>query len=157
MMKLGAARKAEATADDLAWAERCVYWQPEPAKPSTRRSRNPARSPLILTGHGIRLRVDHGSLVIRDGFTHYPQAVSEHRFFPGSPELPLRIIVIDGSGSLSFDVMTWLSEQQIPLIRVDWKGNVVALIGGASSPIRIGSPHRSRRSGPGRLSGLPQH
>jgi hypothetical protein len=84
--------KAMIAADDLAWAERCAYWQPEPTKPPARRSRNPARSALILSGHGIRLRVDHGALVIRDGFTHYPQTVSEHRLFPGSVDLPSRIV-----------------------------------------------------------------
>jgi CRISPR-associated protein Cas1 len=80
MEKSGSLRDVEASVDDLAWAERCAYWQPQPAKPPARRPlRNPARSPLILTGHGIRLRVDHGALVIRDGFTHYPQPVREHR------------------------------------------------------------------------------
>jgi hypothetical protein len=68
----GANLKSIFPQDDFAWAERCAYWQPEPAKATARRSRlNPARSPLILTGHGIRLRVDHGALVVRDGFTHY--------------------------------------------------------------------------------------
>ena len=28
---------------------------------------------LILTGHGVSIRVDTGSLLINNGFTHYPQ------------------------------------------------------------------------------------
>ena len=138
------------SADDVAWAERCAYWHPEPTKPSARRSRlNPVRSPLILTGHGIRLRIDHGALVVRDGFTHYPQPVREHRLFPGSRDLPSRIIVIDGSGGLSFDVMTWLAEQQIPLIRIDWKGNAQSVMGGGqfTNPERVAAQIEAKRNG----------
>jgi hypothetical protein len=74
------------------------------------------------------LRIDNGTLVVRDGFTHYPQALRERRFFPGASNLPPRIVVLDGSGSLSFDVMDWLAEQRIPLIRIDWRGNVVTVL-----------------------------
>lgn len=64
------------------------------------------------------LRVDHGALVVRNGFTHYPQRAEEHRFFRGDRQLSSRIIVVDGSGILSFDVLSWLSEQNVPLIRL---------------------------------------
>jgi CRISP-associated protein Cas1 len=135
--------------DDILWAERCAYWQPEPAKPPSRRSRlNPVRSALILTGHGILLRIDHGSLLVRDGFTHYPQLAREHRFFPGSRDLPSRIIIIDGSGGLSFDVMTWLGEQQIPLIRIDWKGNAQSVVGGGqfTNPERVAAQIEAKQN-----------
>jgi CRISPR-associated endonuclease Cas1 len=39
--------------------------------------------------------------------------------------------MLDGSGSLSFDVLAWLSEQCIPLMRIDWRGEVVSVIGGS--------------------------
>jgi CRISPR-associated protein Cas1 len=39
--------------------------------------------------------------------------------------------MLDGSGSLSFDVVAWLSEQNVPLFRIDWTGNVASVIGGA--------------------------
>jgi hypothetical protein len=32
---------------------------------------------------------------------------------------------LDGSGSISFDVLDWLAEQEIPLIRISWTGEVV--------------------------------
>jgi hypothetical protein len=104
---------------------------------------------LILTGHGIRLRVDHGALVVRDGFTHYPQPMSEYRLFPGSRDLPSRIIVIDGSGGLSFDVMTWLAEQKTPLIRIDWKGNAQSVLGGSqfTNPERVAAQIEAKRNG----------
>ena len=39
--------------------------------------------------------------------------------------------MLDGSGSLSFDVMRWLSEQGIPLVQLDYTGDVISVIGGA--------------------------
>ncbi len=44
------------------------------------------------------------------GFTHYPQALRESRFFPRASNLPSRIVVLDGSGSLPFDGMDWLAD-----------------------------------------------
>jgi CRISPR-associated endonuclease Cas1 len=35
---------------------------------------------------------------------------------------------VDGSGSLSFDVMTWLSEQKISLVHLDWRGKVTSVL-----------------------------
>ena len=115
--------------DDLGWAERCGHWLIIPV-----RRRGPGRlarqrhEPLVITGHGMCLRIDNGALMVRDGFTHYPQALREWRFFPGASNLPSRIMVLDGSGSLSFDVMDWLAQQRIPLIRIDWRGNVVTVL-----------------------------
>jgi len=77
----------------------------------------------------MSLRLDHGALVVRNGFTHYPQRVEEYRFFKGDRTLPSRIIVLDGSGSLSFDVLSWLSEQNVPLIRINWRGEVITALG----------------------------
>jgi len=62
----------------------------------------------------------------------YPQQRATYRFFKGEIALPPRIIMLDGSGSLSFDVIAWLAEQNIPLIRIDWRGEVVSVIGGTS-------------------------
>jgi len=87
--------------------------------------------PLVLCGHGVSIRVDKGTLFIRDGFTHWPQERTEYRFFKGSQNLPPRIVMLDGSGSLTFDVLTWLSEQNIPLVKLDFQGEVVSVIGGS--------------------------
>jgi CRISPR-associated protein Cas1 len=115
--------------NDAGWAERSVYWL-NSCTEKRRPGRAPRRinEPLVLTGHGMSLRVDNGALVVRNGFTHYPQALDERRYFPGDRRRPSRIIVVDGSGSLTFDVMTWLAEQKIPLIRIDWRGNVVTAL-----------------------------
>jgi CRISPR/Cas system-associated endonuclease Cas1 len=74
--------------------------------------------------------VDAGTLLVRNGFTHYPQAREEFRYFRGDLARPARIILLDGSGSISFDVLDWLAEQEIPLIRISWTGEVVTAIGG---------------------------
>jgi CRISP-associated protein Cas1 len=111
--------------DDHVWAERCAYWLTISAE--KRRGGPPLRQshkPLVLTGHGVRLRVDHGALLIRDGFTHYPQRAEERRFFRGERNLPSRIIVVDGSGALSFDVLSWLSEQNVRLFGLIGEGKL---------------------------------
>jgi CRISPR-associated endonuclease Cas1 len=67
---------------------------------------------------------------VRDGFTHYPQKRQEWRFFPGSSYFPSRIVLLDSDGSISFDVIRWLAEQQISLITINWQGEVINVIGG---------------------------
>lgn len=88
-------------------------------------------APLILNGQGVSLRVEGGSLRIQNGFTHYPQRRETYRFFPGDKTLPTRIIMLDGSGSLSFDALSWLAEQGVSLIRIGWRGDVVSVVGGS--------------------------
>jgi CRISPR-associated endonuclease Cas1 len=117
--------------DDWEWAERNEFWLTEfrgSATPRGRRER--AKQPLILCGHGVSLRIENGALVIRDGFTHYPQKTETHRFFRGDIAIPPRIIMLDGSGTVSFDVLKWLSEQRVALVSINWKGEVLSVIGG---------------------------
>jgi CRISPR-associated protein Cas1 len=62
------------------------------------------------------------------------------RDFKGELTVPPRIIMLDGSGSISFDVLAWLSEQNVPLIRIDWQGNVQSILasdGYAANPHRV--------------------
>ena len=113
------------------WAERSGFWlqSAEAAKPKRRlRQRNPA--PLILNGHGVSLRIENGALVIRDGFTHYPQKQGKYRYFPRDLDLPTRILLLDGSGTLSFDVLSWLARQGVALARVKWTGEVATVASG---------------------------
>jgi CRISP-associated protein Cas1 len=117
--------------DDRVWADRSAYWskQLRDASPKSPKRIKP-REPLTLAGHGVSLKIDAGSLLIRNGFTHYPQKQDAYRFFKGDAALPSRIIMLDGSGSITFDVLAWLNQQRVPLIRVDWIGNVVTVVGG---------------------------
>ena len=111
------------------WADRCEYWSvkscdnPINHRPNKRRDRRP----IIICGHGARLQIERGTLLIRNGFTHYPQAREEYRYFRGDPHLPNRIIIVDASGSISFDVLAWISEQEIPLIQLNWKGELLCI------------------------------
>ncbi len=46
---------------------------------------------------------------------------------------------MDGTGSISFDVLNWLAEQGVSLIRVDWRGEVISITspsGYAANPYR---------------------
>src|ERR1700730_1917755 len=107
--------------DDTAWADRSACWQQQATwRPRHPHQKRKVRSPLVLGGHGVRLRIDGGSLLVQNGFTHYPQKREEWRFFRGHPDLPTRIVVVDGDGSLTFDVLEWLSTQEIPLIQINW-------------------------------------
>jgi hypothetical protein len=101
---------------DWLWCRRTI-------KSSGRRAkRERPREPLVLCGHGVSLRIEGGALTVRNGLTHYPQKHATHRFFKGDLDLPTRIIMLDGSGSLSFDVLSWLAEQDVSLVRIDWRG-----------------------------------
>jgi CRISP-associated protein Cas1 len=127
--------------DDTAWAMRCGHWLTESQKAGRRRAiRERSKQPLVLCGRGVSLRVEGGALTIRNGFTHYPQKQETYRFFKGELTIPPRIIMLDGSGSISFDVLAWLSEQNVPLIRIDWHGNVQSVLasnGYAANPYRV--------------------
>lgn len=111
--------------DDIEWARRCEYWSEWRPKSRGRRKKFNYREPLILAGHGIRISVHRNTLLIRPGFTHYPQKLAEIRFFPGDPNLPDRIIILDVSGGISFDALAWMSDQKIALIQLNWRGQVV--------------------------------
>jgi CRISP-associated protein Cas1 len=139
--------------DNTVWAERSEHWLIESRKAGQRRAlRERSKQPLILCGHSVLLRVEGGALTIRNGFTHYPQKQETYRFFKGEHAIPPSIIMLDGSGSMSFDVLAWLSEQNVPLIRIDWQGNVQSILannGYAANPHRLES-QRETRSDPKR-------
>lgn len=113
------------------WAIRSEYWLSEytQSRPIRKlRQRNPA--PLILNGHGASLRIEGGALVIRDGFTHYPQEQARYRFFPRDLDLPARILLLDGSGTLSFEVLSWLADQGVALARIKSSGEIATVASG---------------------------
>ena len=113
------------------WAERSEFWRDTSGSILPKhKARERPNAPLIICGNGMSLRVEDGALVIRDGFTHYPQAQTVHRLFAGDRGNPTRIVVIDGSGTLTFAVLSWLAEQRIALIRVRWTGAVEVVAGG---------------------------
>lgn len=113
------------------WAIRAENWLSELGKlqkPKRLRERN--SNSLILAGHGNSMRVEKGALVIKQGFTHYPQKQECHRYFRGDLDLPRIIMLLDGSGSLSFDVLSWLAEQSIALARIKSSGDIAIVASG---------------------------
>lgn len=118
--------------NDDAWGERGEYWQKKlnPVPQYKARKRRILHKPLVLSGHGIRLNIDSGTLLIKCGFTHYPQEREEYRFFPRDRQLPSRIVILDGDGSITFDALEWLSIQGVSLVQINWRGEVVS-VGGA--------------------------
>ncbi len=131
----------ETGSDAHQWAVRSEFWRSEGCRPVTRRRLRERRlEPLVLCGHGVCLRVDGGALVVRNGRTHHPQIPDTYRFFKGDPATPQRIVLLDGSGSVSFDVLDWLGEQGVALIRLGWRGEVRTALGAsgyAADPAKV--------------------
>ena len=132
---------ATQTVDDSNWAVRSGMWRDRLEKASARRTKRAKAYPaLILAGHGVSLRIRGGALEIQNGLTHYPQSRETYLFFPRDADLPERIILLDGSGSISFDVLSWLAQQKVSLIRIDWKGDIVCVAGASgysANPFRV--------------------
>jgi CRISP-associated protein Cas1 len=130
-----------AVSSKSAWATRSEIWRRRVERASIQRTkRAKPQSALILAGHGVSLRIHGGALEIKNGLTHYPQQRETHLFFRGDTDLPERIILLDCSGSVSFDVLSWLNEQNISLIRIDWRGKVVCVAGASgysANPFRV--------------------
>src|SRR5277367_4485399 len=132
---------APRTADDSNWAIRSGMWRDRLEKVSACRTKRAKAYPaLILAGHGVSLRIRGGALEIQNGLTHYPQTRETYLFFPRDADLPERIILVDGSGSISFDVLSWLAEQKVSFIRINWKGDIVCVVGASgysANPFRV--------------------
>jgi CRISP-associated protein Cas1 len=132
---------APRTADDSNWAVRSGMWRDRCERATARRTKRAKAYPaLILAGHGVLLRIRGGALEIQNGLTHYPQSRETYSFFRRDADLPERIILLDGSGSISFDVLSWLAEQKVSFIRIDWKGDIVCVAGASgysSNPFRV--------------------
>jgi CRISPR-associated endonuclease Cas1 len=126
--------------DDVDWATRSNMWRNRLEKASSRRTKRAKASPaLTLAGHGVSLRIEGGALAIKNGFTHYPQTRETYRYFRGDISLPERIILLDGNGSISFDVLSWLAQQNVSLIQIKWNGDIICVAGASGYSA---NPHR---------------
>jgi CRISPR-associated protein Cas1 len=135
-----------------AWATRSELWRSRVETASLRRTkRAKPQSALILAGHGVSLRIHGGALEIKSGLTHYPQQRETYLFFRGDVDLPERIILLGCSGSVSFDALSWLNEQNVSLIRINWMGEIVCVAGASgysANPFRV-KWQRETRDNPG--------
>ena len=127
-------------ADDEAWAERAEHWRdpadPPEGLPSLWDRRE--RQPLVLAGHGVRLRIRHASLDVTYGLTHHPQRRRVQLFFPGDRKMPSRIVLLDASGAITFDVVEFLARHDITLVMLDFRGRLVGSLGGRPGVSDIG-------------------
>ena len=133
--------------DDREWFERSTFWQDyKPVKRGAPKKFK-YREPLILCGHGVNIRIDHNTLLVRDGFTHYPQKREQFRFFPGDADLPDRIIVLDGDGAISLHALSWMAEQKIEFLQLNWQGQINNISGnsGYSGNSKIISAQRATK------------
>ena len=111
------------------WPIRCAYWQSEYQKQIPKRKRREsAKTGLVLTGNGVSINVDKGRLIVKDGFSHYPQKASRFEFFKGALDIPPRIVIVDGNGSISVDAIDWLNDQKVDLIRLAYDGRVQSIM-----------------------------
>ena len=129
------------------WQRRSDFWSVQGEIPKTRKRRERSTETLILCGHGIALRIENGSLAIKNGFTHFPQEQETFRYFRGDLDRPAKIIVLDGSGHLTFDALDWLAEQDVPLIRVSWTGEIITVAGGRATARIVRKPNGNVRRG----------
>lgn len=138
------------------WADRSEFWRKiAGSRAGKGRVRAIEAAPLVLCGHGVSMRIEGGALVVRNGFTHHPQTQEVHRLFSGDRQNPTRIIILDGSGTLSFAVLDWLGEQGISLARVKWPGEVQVVLNGrgyVGDAARIEWQRQTRASEPARLA-----
>lgn len=123
------------------WAQRCKFWRAKYEGGQAKRKRRERRKePLILSGYGLSIRVDRGRLMIVEGTTHYPSKRIEHVFFKGSLDLPPRIAVVDGAGSITLDAIDWLTEQGVAFVRIRYDGKVATVMspnGFAADPSKV--------------------
>jgi CRISP-associated protein Cas1 len=120
------------------WATRSRYWLEGLGRHTPKRKRRERQAtPLILTGHGISLNADKGTLLISDGHTHYPAEKIVRRFFRGDLTLPTRIVLVDGSGHITLDALDWLAEQGTTLIRLKWDGQPISTIAASGSLVDL--------------------
>ncbi|MDX2221682.1 MAG: CRISPR-associated endonuclease Cas1 [Rhodospirillaceae bacterium] len=138
------------------WAERCGYWRKSLSENAPKRKRRERQDrPMILAGHGISISVDKGTLLIRDGNTHYPDPKTPLRYFKGDLNLPPRIVLVDGSGAITLDAIDWLTAQKVDLIRLDWQGHIVTVAsatGYAADPKKVAWQFATRSNEPKRVS-----
>lgn len=135
------------------WPIRCAYWQSEYQKliPKRKRRETP-KTGLVLTGNGLSINVDKGRLIIKDGFTHYPQKAARFEFFKGALDIPPRIVIVDGKGVITLDALEWLAEQGVPLIRLKWDGSFSSVVtsGGLAADQNLAAWQMETRDDPKR-------
>ncbi|MEM7005225.1 MAG: CRISPR-associated endonuclease Cas1 [Pseudomonadota bacterium] len=116
------------------WAAKAAKFEPKPTEVEPRIKYPSKRNrSLVLAGHGAGIQIKNNALVVKNGFSHWPQEQQIWTYYPADPKLPDRIVMIDGSGTMSFAAMDWLKTQGVAFIRIDWRGQSQLMLGGSGS------------------------
>jgi CRISPR-associated protein Cas1 len=78
---------------------------------------------LVLTGCGLDIRVDSGSLQIRDGFPHTGD-IRETVIYRGLNTIE-HIVILGQSGALTFEAIKWMIDQNIMVTFLDNDGSTI--------------------------------
>lgn len=85
----------------------------------------PRNGVLVLTGYGIRVAVERGHLLVRDGRGSERRA---GRFSRADRSLR-RLVVLGHTGTVSFDALRWLHDVGCAFLQIDADGTVLAAFG----------------------------
>ncbi len=91
---------------------------------------------LVVDGYGIRLRVQHGHLLVSDGIGRQRRELRIPR-----PAVGLRRLVLYGhTGSLTLEAIRWLTDLEVGLVHVDADGKLLI----ASAGLGLDDPRLRR-------------
>ena len=79
---------------------------------------------LLLSGHGINMRVENARLMIRDGCEFERAKPTEYELKPKSDEYD-NIVIYGHSGNITLEALKWLSKQNIQLTILNWDGQLL--------------------------------
>jgi CRISPR-associated protein Cas1 len=67
---------------------------------------------LVLSGHGVKLNVNRGTLIVQDGMTHSTHEPQTHTLYRGMHGIE-RIVIVSPTGSVTFDALRWCEQQKV--------------------------------------------
>jgi CRISPR-associated endonuclease Cas1 len=89
-----------------------------------------ARSRVIVAdGHGVRISVNRGHLLIHDGIGQHQR----QRRIPRAQRTVRRIVVLATDGMVTLDATRWCADLRIPLLQIERSGRIL-MVSGANGP-----------------------
>jgi len=79
---------------------------------------------LLLSGHGIDIRVDSAKLHIKDGRISTTEEPQEYVFSPRRMDID-NIVIYGRNGNLTFDAVRWLMKHNVQVSMLNWDGKLL--------------------------------
>lgn len=98
----------------------------------------PLHGVLTIVGHGLRISVERGHLVVEDGAGR----MRRRAVFPRINSGIRRLVVLGQSGAFTFEAMRWLHELNISFVHLDGDGAIIA--SGAPGQLRDAHVRRAQ-------------